>query len=133
MPERLKYLIIFFVLLAVEICIALFVHDQYIRPYGGDVIVVWVIYCFVQILLGGKYNHYFVALGVLLFAYIVEILQKMNIVEVLGLGNIRFIKILIGTTFSISDLICYTAGTIATIAGIWLYKKVHPGDRLEKG
>ncbi len=124
MSTRLKYLIVLFLLLAVEVCIALFVHDQYLRPYGGDIIVVWVIYCMVQAVLGGKNNHYITALGVLVFAYIVEFLQKMNIVEVLGLGNSRFLRILIGTTFSVSDLVCYTIGTAITVAGIYLYRKI---------
>lgn len=124
MSTRLKYLIVLFLLLAVEVCIALFVHDQYLRPYGGDIIVVWVIYCMVQTILGGKNNHYITALCVLVFAYIVEFLQKMNIVEVLGLGNSRFLRILIGTTFSVSDLVCYTIGTAITVAGIYLYKKI---------
>ena len=125
MNIRLKYLILFGILLAVVICIALFVHDPYIRPYGGDVIIVWVIYCLTQIVLGGKFNHYLTALGVLAFAYLVEFLQKMHIVELLGLSHIRFMRVIIGTTFSISDLVCYTSGTIVTIWGIWLYRRAH--------
>ena len=122
MSIRLKYFILLLLLLAIEVCIALFVHDQYIRPYGGDVIVVWAIYCLVQTILGGKNNHYFVALGVLIFAYIVEFLQKMDIVGVLGLGHIQFLRILIGSTFSVSDLVCYTVGTAVTMAGIYMYR-----------
>ena len=93
MKTRLKYLIIFILLTAIEVCIALFVHDHFIRPYVGDIIVVWVIYCLVQSILGGKNNHYIVALGVMIFAYIVEFLQMINIVDRLGMGHVHFIKI----------------------------------------
>ncbi|MBQ9816896.1 MAG: DUF2809 domain-containing protein [Proteobacteria bacterium] len=123
MKTRLTYLIIFILLVAIEVCIALFVHDSIIRPYGGDVIVVWVIYCLVQMILGGNNNHYIIAIAVMLFAYIVEFLQMINIVDLLGMGHIHFIKILVGSTFSISDLVCYSLGTAAMLAGIRLHKK----------
>ena len=34
-------------LIFIEIVIALFVHDGIVRPYGGDFLVVILIYCFV--------------------------------------------------------------------------------------
>lgn len=34
--KRLLYTFLFCGLLALEICIALFVHDAFIRPYVGD-------------------------------------------------------------------------------------------------
>lgn len=37
--KRLSYFLIFCSLMAVEICIALFVHDSLIRPYVGDMLV----------------------------------------------------------------------------------------------
>ena len=43
----------------------------------GDIIVVWVVYCFVQLILGGK-NSYAVAFGTMIFAFGVEFLQKMK-------------------------------------------------------
>ena len=124
MKVRLIYLLIFVLLVAVELCIACFVHDSFVRPYGGDVIVVWVIYCLVQTILGGKNNHSIVALSVMLFAFFVEFLQKINIIDLLGLGHVRFIRILVGTTFSVSDLLCYAVGTGITLAGIKVYKVI---------
>ncbi len=40
---RLKYLAVFIILLAAEIVIALYVHDSFVRPYMGDMLVVAVI------------------------------------------------------------------------------------------
>ena len=39
MKKRLWYLGVFGLILAIEVCIALFVHDDFIRPYVGDVLV----------------------------------------------------------------------------------------------
>lgn len=121
MKKRIPYILGFLLLTAVEVFIALFVHDRIIRPYIGDVIVVWVVYCFVQIFLGGRLNSYAVAAGVLVFAFIVEFLQLIHIVDILGLGDSAFFRTLIGTGFTVIDLFCYAAGTLVTFLGIWIY------------
>lgn len=60
MKKRLPYIILLILIIAVEVIIALTQHDNWIRYYGGDVIVVWAVYCLVQSVLGGKNNHYIV-------------------------------------------------------------------------
>ena len=52
MNKRTAYGIATFILLTIEVLIALFVHDAFVRPYIGDVLVVVVIYTFVRI-----FNH----------------------------------------------------------------------------
>ena len=47
--KRLHYGITFLILLMIEVVIAIYVHDDFIRPYIGDVLVVAVVYCFVRI------------------------------------------------------------------------------------
>ena len=42
-------MILFVIITAVEVMIALFCHGGFVRYYLGDVIVVWAVYCFVQI------------------------------------------------------------------------------------
>ena len=123
MKRRIVYLILFILLFALETFIALTLHGGFIRSYMGDVIVVWVVYCFVQAILGGKNNHYIVALSVMFFAFLVEFLQGINIVDLLGLGDIRFFRVLIGTEFTWLDMICYTAGALLNILGILIAKK----------
>ena len=120
MKSRLPYIVIFLILLGVEVLIALFVDDRIIRPFGGDVIVIWVVYCFVQAILGGRNNHYRVAGGVLIFAFIVEFLQYLHIVDILGLRDIAFFRVLIGTSFSWIDMLCYVIGAAVCWAGIWI-------------
>ena len=122
MKKRLPYIIIFIGIFAVETCIALFVHDDLVRPYIGDVIVMWAVYCLAQIILGGRFGSYKVAVGSLIFAFFVELLQKIRIVDVLGIKS-PVLRTIIGTSFAPADLICYLAGTAVTVAGIWLYRK----------
>ncbi|MGB4090435.1 MAG: DUF2809 domain-containing protein [Ruminococcus flavefaciens] len=122
MKKRLPYIIIFIAIFAVETCIALFVHDDLVRPYIGDVIVMWAVYCLAQIILGGRFGSYKVAVGSLIFAFFVELLQKFRIVDVLGIKS-PVLRTIIGTSFAPADLVCYLAGTAVTVAGIWVYNK----------
>ena len=122
MKKRLPYIIIFLVIFAVETLIALFVHDDFVRPYIGDVIVMWAVYCLAQIILGGKFDSYKVAVGSMIFAFAVEILQKFHIADVLGVEN-PILRTIIGTSYATADLLCYLAGTVFIFAGIFLYRK----------
>ncbi|MDE6357217.1 MAG: DUF2809 domain-containing protein, partial [Eubacteriales bacterium] len=47
---------------------------------------------------------------IFLLCTFVEFLQYIDIIKILGLENITFLKILIGTTFDFKDIICYFIG-----------------------
>lgn len=123
MKKRLPYITGFLLLLIAEILIALFVHGGFVRYYLGDIIVVWVVYCFVKIFFP-KINGYITAAGVMIFAFIVEFLQYIHIVDILGLGDIKFFRVLIGTSFSTIDLLCYVVGTAVTMLLVYTTEKV---------
>lgn len=123
MKKRLPYIILLIILIAVEVVIAITQHDNIIRDYGGDTIVVWAVYCLVQSVLGGKNNHYIVHVCVLAFAFVVEFLQKIHIVDLIGLGDIQFFRILIGTSFAVEDLIAYALGTAIACLGTLIYNR----------
>ncbi len=101
------------VLTVVEVLIAMFVHDEWVRPYGGDIIIIFVIYAFIRMLL----PHGLVSLPIviLLFACLAEGLQYINIVEKLGLGDIEFFNVLLGTVGDVKDIICYAVGCLILI------------------
>lgn len=124
MKKRLPFIIALLILIAVEVVIALTQHGNWLRYYGGDVIVVWAVYCLVQSVLGGKNNHYMVHIGVLLFAFLVEFLQYIHIVDIIGLGHIEFFRILIGTSFAVEDLWSYALGTAIALVGTFTYNKI---------
>ncbi len=107
-PLRLIYTGVFFLLLGTEVCIALFVHDAFIRPYVGDVLVVGTIYTFLRIL--APRGLPWLPAGVTLFALLVEVGQAFDLVGLLGLGHIRFFRILLGSTFDWADMVCYLVG-----------------------
>lgn len=121
MKKRLPYIILLILLIAVEVVIALTQHDNILRYYGGDTIVVWAVYCLFQSASGGKNNHYMVHIGVLIFAFLVEFLQLIHFVDIIGLGNIEFFRILIGTSFAVEDLIAYAVGTAVGCLGTFIY------------
>ena len=92
----------------IEVLIALFVNDRFIRPYGGDVLVVILIYCFVKSFFDFPIAP--VALGVLLFAFVLEILQYIKIVEKLGLEKSVIARTVMGTSFAWMDILAYIVG-----------------------
>ncbi|MEM9216490.1 MAG: DUF2809 domain-containing protein [Cyanobacteria bacterium P01_F01_bin.150] len=98
-------------LFIVEVYIAIYVRDDFIRPYMGDFLVVILIYALIRGLF--KFSMQSTAVGVLIFSFVVEILQYFNIVELLGLGDSNIARIVIGTTFVWEDLLAYSLG-IAT-------------------
>ena len=87
MKRRLSYIVIFVVLVGVEVLIALTQHGNFIRNYGGDIIVMWVLYCLVQAVLGGRNNHYLVNLALLVFAFAVELVQGWGFVDKFGIES----------------------------------------------
>lgn len=109
------YTAVTILLLIIEILIALYVHDDFIRPYAGDILVVVVIYSFLRIWIPEKVR--LLPLYVFLFAVFVEVLQYFDLAALLGLGDNRFFRILLGATFDIRDILCYGAGCL--VLGIW--------------
>jgi len=97
----------------IEVLIAAYLQDGFIRPYAGDFLVVILIYCFVRSFVQAPVVP--VALAVLAFSYLVETLQYFNIVKLLGLEHSRIANIVIGNYFTWVDIIAYTLGIGFTI------------------
>lgn len=106
----LKSFLCFLLIFVIEVIIALFVNDSIIRPYGGDILVVILMYYFFKSFV--KMNPLPLAVGVLLFAYAVEIGQYFNLVELLNMQDNIIMRTVIGSSFSWGDMVCYTLGAI---------------------
>lgn len=106
--KRILYLAVTLFLFTVELLIALFVHDSFIRPYVGDVLVVVLLYTFVRIFIPEGVR--LLPLYIFLFAAGVEVLQYFRIAEVLGLSDNRVLSVVIGSVFDVKDIVCYGVG-----------------------
>ena len=101
--------------------IALFVRDQFVRPFLGDVLVIWWLYLFLKSFI--KIKNTTLAHIVLLIACIIEVSQFYNLVTVLGLQNIPAIKIILGATFDWLDLLAYLIGwSTILLTEVYLFK-----------
>lgn len=119
---RRNYGIAFLMLLLIEVCIALFVDDNFVRPLIGDMLVVILIYFFVRIIIPEGCR--LLPLYVFLFALLVEFLQYGNLVKHLGLEHNTLARVIIGTVFDVRDIGCYAIG--CTIMGgyeLWRWKR----------
>ena len=95
MKINVKFLILSITFFFIELLIALYLRDSFIRPYVGDILVVILIYCVVRTFnQGGK----MLPIYVFVFAVAVEILQLFNIASLLNLEN-SAIGVIIGSTF----------------------------------
>lgn len=114
MHFHLKYFAATVLLFITEVVIALYINDDFIRPYFGDVLVVMLIYCFIK--------SFFItdviktAIGVLLFSYLIEMLQYYRYIEVLGLQESKLARVVLGTSFSWNDIMAYTIGVVLLTA-----------------
>ena len=116
-----KYLFCFIILFLIESLIAIFIHDNFIRPYLGDLLVIILIYCFISIFL--KIEIKLLPLYIFIFAVIVEGLQYIHILERLKLNHIPILKIVLGSTFDIKDILCYFIGMV--ILFLWQKRTTH--------
>jgi hypothetical protein len=103
-----NYFILTISIFILEVLIALFARDNFVRPYLGDALVVILIYCFIKSFL--RLPVFTVAIFVLVFSFTIEFLQYVNVLEMIGLDNSKVARILIGYSFEWIDLLAYTMG-----------------------
>ena len=105
-----NYFLIFLLIIIIEILIALFIHDSFIRPYFGDLLVVILIYCFIKSFYPTPKVK--TAIAVLLFACSIETLQYFSLADQLGLQHSKVARIMIGSSFDWKDIAAYIAGIV---------------------
>ena len=107
---NLKFFFVFAILFIIEVIIALYINDAFIRPYLGDVLVVILLFCLIRSFL---YIPTFpLVIAVLLFSYLIEFLQFFQVTELLNLQDNRLMRIVLGSVFSWGDIMCYTIGAL---------------------
>jgi hypothetical protein len=104
-----KYFYTTVLLFLVEVFIGVFVRDSFIRPFVGDVLVVILIYCFIKSFWKIRPNVAIAA--VFIFSCVVEGLQYLNIVDILGIRQYKLLAIIVGSSFDWGDILAYAAGS----------------------
>lgn len=108
-----KYLIASMILFLIEALIASFLTQGFIRHTFGDYLVVILLYCIFKSFI--KTKPIYIAAIVLVIAFGIEFLQLTNLLALLNLQNSTVAKLILGSTFSISDLIAYTFGVLSIL------------------
>ena len=108
--KRIVYALLFAALFFTEVIIALFVHDNFIRSYIGDLLVTVLLCSFLRIFIPEKIKA--LPIFVFIFSVLVEFAQYIDIVKLLGAQNNKFLSVIVGRYFSVIDIICYALGCI---------------------
>lgn len=109
---NIVYFILFLILLIIEILIATFLKSGFIRHTFGDFLVVILLYTLIKSIL--KTKSLYIALAVLIIAFSIEFLQLANLLDYLNLRDNLLANLILGSHFSIQDLIAYTLGVICS-------------------
>jgi hypothetical protein len=118
---NIYYFIAFVILFIGEVLIALYAHDEFVRPLLGDFLVVIMLYCLVKSVV--KKQEFEIGLFVLIFAYLVELGQYYQLVKLVGLGDNQLANIVFGNFFSWVDIVMYTLGIMLVLSFEYLRLK----------
>lgn len=101
-------------LLLVEVVIALWIRDRFVRPYLGDLLAVILVYLSLRAISTLRPRP--AAIIAFLVGLIVEVGQAAGLLELVGLADQGFARVLFGTSFSVGDIVCYTVGAVLALA-----------------
>ena len=102
------------VVFLIEVGIALFVHDGFVRPHLGDSLAVVLVYLGMRAVT--RLRPLPAALTALTIAVVIEISQYFHFVTLIGLGHNRWARIVLGGVFDVQDIVAYVVGAIAIVA-----------------
>jgi hypothetical protein len=117
----IRYALAAFLVLLLEVAIALWVHDRLVRPYLGDSLAVVLIYCGLRAATPlGIHRAVAAALAI---ACIVEVGQWFGYVDLLGLSHCPMARVMLGTGFDPRDFLAYASGAVAIVLGETLNRR----------
>ncbi|AUC77539.1 DUF2809 domain-containing protein [Olleya sp. Bg11-27] len=99
-----------FTLLIIEIAIAYFLKDGFIRFTVGDFLASILVYCAIKSIF--KMKAIQIAITALIISFTIEFAQLINLLDFLNLRTNKLASIILGSHFSIEDLIAYALGII---------------------
>lgn len=116
------YAIVAFSLFVIEVLIALFVTDGFVRGYLGDVLVVALVYATLRAVTRmSMMQAVAVTLGI---ALVIEIAQAFAVLRMVGLADNRVAAIVFGGVFDVLDIVAYlVGGALVVIAEMTLRRR----------
>lgn len=111
LSPRVVRLLVAGALFVALVLIAAFVRDRFVRPTGGDVLVVAFLYFLLRA--AAPVTRLQAAAAVFLFAVGVELTQAAGLAERLGLEDDRLARLLLGHVFDPKDVAAYLVGALA--------------------
>ena len=110
-----KFFIATIFLFIVEVLIATkLAYIDWLRAYFGDVLVVILIYTFIQSFF--DFDKTKTIIGVFLFACAIEFAQHFHFAELLGFKDNKIAMIVLGNSFSWIDILCYVFGCLFALS-----------------
>lgn len=110
---RLNYAIATLAIFLIEVLIARYVRDAFIRPYGGDVLAVALVYMGLRAVTTLQVRP--AILIALAIAFGVEVAQALDLITALGLEDNKLFRTVLGTSFSWGDMAAYVAGAMMVL------------------
>jgi hypothetical protein len=121
---RPAYAVVAVILFAVEVFIALSLHDGFVRPYVGDVLAVMLVYCALRAVT--PLRTIAAITTTLVFAFAVELAQLFNLLDFLALRGNAAAETVLGGSFDLFDLVAYAIGALIIVAAESIQPKVTP-------
>lgn len=113
MRSHARYAAAALILLLLEVLIALFVTDTFVRGYVGDVLAVLLVYA---VLRATGLSVLGAVLAALVIALAIEVAQAFDLLGALGLTENRFARTVLGGVFDWLDIAAYLAGGAIAVA-----------------
>jgi len=115
MTFRLPYALATLALFAIEVAIALFVHDRFVRPHVGDVLAVVLVYLGLRALT--RLPRFGALVAAFAIACAVEVGQAFDLLDRLGLASNAVARVVFGMGFDPWDFLAYLAGAGIALVG----------------
>ncbi|MCG8572360.1 MAG: DUF2809 domain-containing protein [Spirochaetes bacterium] len=105
--KQKTYFLFFFLFFLIATGIFLFTNG-FIRGFAGDMVIIAILYLLIRLLT--PLSKYFSLSIVLVFAFLIEFIQLLQLPQKFNLSHNLFINITIGATFDPLDLLAYCIG-----------------------
>lgn len=104
-------------LLSLELSIGLYLHDALVRPYGGDLLVVVLLYCLAKTFVRAPVAP--TVLAVFGLACAVEAAQYAGLLYWLGWQKSQVARLVLGSQFAWGDVLAYALGAGCVLGAEW--------------